>query len=61
MAALSELREHVRAGDISISGSRQYMDFEDYLIPQERWNEEKNIAKLSVSPIFERICDGKNG
>ena len=53
MAALSELREHVRAGDISISGSRQYMDFEDYLIPQERWNEEKNIAKLSVSLSFE--------
>lgn len=53
MAALSELREHVRAGDISISGSRQYMDFEEYLISQEKWNEVKSVSKLSVSLSFE--------
>ena len=32
MAVLTELREHVRAGDVSIVGSRQYRDFEEYLL-----------------------------
>ncbi|MGU8584360.1 hypothetical protein ACV3RA_15320 [Clostridium perfringens] len=31
MAVLTELRDHVKAGDIAISGSKQYKDFEDYL------------------------------
>ena len=53
MAALSELREHVRAGDISISGSRQYMDFEEYLLSQEKWNEVKSVSRLSISLSFE--------
>ena len=35
MAILEELREHVKAGDISITGSKQYMDFEEYLLSKE--------------------------
>ncbi|MGL5057097.1 MAG: hypothetical protein ACRC6A_07000, partial [Fusobacteriaceae bacterium] len=49
MAVLSELREHIRAGDISISGSRQYMDFEEYLFSKDEWQESKNFSRLAVS------------
>jgi Tn3 transposase DDE domain len=34
---LSELRDCLRSGDISVVGSRQYQDFEDYLLPQDQW------------------------
>ena len=33
LCALAELRDRLRAGDIWVSGSRQYRDFETYLIP----------------------------
>ncbi|MFE0506440.1 Tn3 family transposase [Peribacillus butanolivorans] len=53
MAVLTELREHVRAGDVSISGSRQYRDFEEYLFSQDTWNQDKDNTRLSVSLSFE--------
>lgn len=43
MAVLTELREHVRAGDVSIVDSRQYRDFEEYLLSQEDQNESEQI------------------
>ena len=33
LCALGELRDRLRAGDIWVTGSRQYRDFETYLIP----------------------------
>lgn len=33
LCALAELRDRLRAGDIGVTGSRQYWDFETYLIP----------------------------
>jgi len=53
MAVLTELREHVRAGDVSIEGSRQYRDFEEYLFSEDTWNQEKDNTRLSVSLSFE--------
>ncbi|UYG98023.1 Tn3 family transposase [Cytobacillus firmus] len=53
MAVLTELREHVRAGDVSIVGSRQYRDFEEYLFSEDTWNEAKENTRLSVSLSFE--------
>ncbi|PEK18519.1 Tn3 family transposase [Bacillus wiedmannii] len=49
MAVLTELREHVRAGDVSIVGSRQYRDFEEYLFSEDTWNQTKENTRLSVS------------
>ncbi|MBK5469308.1 Tn3 family transposase [Bacillus sp. TH19] len=49
MAVLTELREHVRAGDVSIVGSRQYRDFEEYLFSENTWNQTKENTRLSVS------------
>ncbi|WP_096203138.1 Tn3 family transposase [Bacillus sp. FJAT-45350] len=53
MAVLTELREHVRAGDVSIVGSRQYRDFEEYLFSEDTWNQTKEDTRLSVSLSFE--------
>ncbi|MEK5105051.1 Tn3 family transposase [Cytobacillus sp. FSL M8-0252] len=53
MAVLTELREHVRAGDVSIVGSRQYRDFEEYLFSEDIWNQTKENTRLSVSLSFE--------
>ncbi|MED1820713.1 Tn3 family transposase [Bacillus subtilis] len=53
MAVLTELREHVRAGDVSIVGSRQYRDFEEYLFSEDTWNQKKENTRLSVSLSFE--------
>ena len=33
ICALAELRDRLRAGDVWVTGSRQYRDFETYLIP----------------------------
>ncbi|MCQ6386417.1 hypothetical protein NPM13_33180, partial [Bacillus cereus] len=32
LAALTELRNHIRSGDIFVSGSRHHKAFDDYLI-----------------------------
>ncbi|MBA4536166.1 Tn3 family transposase [Bacillus aquiflavi] len=53
MAVLTELREHVRAGDVSIAGSREYRDFEEYLFSEDTWNQTKGDTRLSVSLSFE--------
>src|SRR5699024_11643351 len=53
MAVLTELREHVRAGDVSIVGSRQYRDFEEYLFSEDTWNQTRENTRLSVSLSFE--------
>lgn len=53
MAVLTELREHVRAGDVSIVGSRQYRDFEEYLFSEDTWNQTKENTRLSVGLSFE--------
>ncbi|MBG9907133.1 Tn3 family transposase [Bacillus paranthracis] len=53
MAVLTELREHVRGGDVSIVGSRQYRDFEEYLFSEDTWNQTKENTRLSVSLSFE--------
>lgn len=50
MAVLTELRNYVRSGDISIIGSRQHKDFEEYLVSKEDWNGiAPNATKLAVS------------
>ncbi|ELK39393.1 transposase [Brevibacillus agri BAB-2500] len=50
MAVLTELRNYVRSGDVSIVGSRQHKDFEEYLVPKEDWNGiDPNATKLAVS------------
>ncbi|AOM14333.1 transposase for transposon (plasmid) [Bacillus thuringiensis Bt18247] len=42
----SELCNHLRSGDMWVVGSRQYKDFEEYLLPQEKWKELKEKNKF---------------
>jgi len=49
LCVLSELRDHLRSGDISVAGSRKYKDFEEYLMPRTHYRELKAAAALPVS------------
>ncbi len=50
LAALTELRNSVRSGDISIIGSRQYKDFDSYLFSHQEWSTMKSLGtRLAVS------------
>lgn len=49
MCALAELRDRLQSGDIWVTGSRQYRDFETYLIPAEAFKEmQKEPLPLDV-------------
>jgi hypothetical protein len=38
LCMFSELRNRLRAGDVWVDRSRQYQDFETYLIPEMTWS-----------------------
>ena len=50
LCLFSELKNHLRSGDLWVKGSRQYKDFEDYLIPVKKFTEmrDKNTVPLDV-------------
>ncbi|OPX84620.1 MAG: Tn3 transposase DDE domain protein [Pelotomaculum sp. PtaB.Bin117] len=50
MAALTELRNSVRSGDVSIVGSRQHKDFDEYIFSREEWEIARTAGtRLAVS------------
>jgi len=50
IATLSELKNRIRSGDVSVEGSKNFKDFEEYLIPHEEWNTVKKIGtRLAVN------------
>lgn len=58
LVVLSELRNCIRSGDISVVGSRKYRDFDDYLIKKDEWKIAKEKeTKLAVSMIFEEYIE----
>lgn len=54
MCALSELRDCLRSGDISVTGSRQYKDFDDYLLSLDQWQvvRENHSIPVAVTTDF---------
>ncbi|GGN45378.1 Tn3 family transposase [Deinococcus daejeonensis] len=46
LCVLDELRLALRAGDIWVDGSRKYRDLEEYLLPQDVWQDK--LAELSL-------------
>ena len=49
MCTLAELRDRLRSGDIWVTGSRHYRDFETYLIPAAAFKEmQKNPLPLDI-------------
>jgi len=55
MCILSELKNSLRSGDIWIQGSRQFKDFEEYLIPHSCFAAQYEEEKLDLS--FDTDCD----
>jgi TnpA family transposase len=49
LCLFTQLRDRLRAGEISVIGSRQYKDFDQYLLPQARYAEMKAAGTLPVS------------
>jgi TnpA family transposase len=59
LATLTELRNSIRSGDISIKGSRQYKDFDSFLFTPHEWRTMKSKGtRLAVSlNVEEYIID----
>nr|WP_246289229.1 hypothetical protein [Bacillus haikouensis] len=58
MAVLTELRNLVRSGNVSIKGSRQHQDFDNYLVTKETWEQNKHLNELSAPPsVDEYLAD----
>lgn len=55
ICVLSELKNSLRSGDIWVQGSRQYREFDDYLIPKTNYEEIKQSNTLPVS--IETNCE----
>ena len=49
LCALSELKNSLRSGDIWVQGSRQFKDFEDYLVSTEKFASLKNSGGLPLT------------
>jgi TnpA family transposase len=55
LCALSELKNALRSGDIWVQGSRQFKDFEDYLVPAETFATLKTAGELPLAVVTD--CD----
>jgi TnpA family transposase len=49
LCALSELKNALRSGDVWVQGSRQFKDFEEYLVPNERFISLKQSNELPLA------------
>jgi TnpA family transposase len=50
IATLTELKNKMRSGDVSVEGSKNFKDFDEYLIPRNDWEIAKKIGtKLAVN------------
>ncbi|MHB8455980.1 MAG: Tn3 family transposase [Acidiferrobacterales bacterium] len=61
LCVLSELKNSLRSGDIWVQGSRQFKDFEEYLLPTPRFavqREQKELG-LAVETDCERFLEAR--
>ena len=49
LCALSELKNALRSGDIWVQGSRQFKDFNEYLIPTEKFSTLRQAGELPLA------------
>lgn len=55
LCVLSELKNSLRSGDIWVQGSRQFKDFEDYLVPPPRFAAQHDPQELGLA--VDTDCD----
>jgi hypothetical protein len=49
LAAMSELKNALRSGDVSVAGSRQFKDFDEYLMPRATFDDEHQGKRLGLA------------
>ena len=49
LCALSELKNALRSGDVWVQGSRQFKDFDEYLVPTEKFSALKQASELPLA------------
>lgn len=49
LCVLSELKNSLRSGDIWVQGSRQFKDFEEYLLPAQRFTVQREQKELGLA------------
>jgi hypothetical protein len=61
LCVLSELKNSLRSGDIWVEGSRQFKDFEEYLLPTSRFaaQREQHELGLAVETDCERFLEAR--
>ncbi len=61
LCALSELKNALRSGDIWVEGSRQFNNFNEYLLPEQKFATLKgaNGLPLAVDPDCERYLQSR--
>ncbi|GAB3686530.1 hypothetical protein GCM10028792_41040 [Salinisphaera aquimarina] len=59
LCVLSELKNALRSGDIWDQDSRQFKDFEDYLLPPTRFADQREQQNLGLS--VETDCETRSG
>ena len=55
LCALSELKNALRAGDVWVQGSRQFKDFDEYLLPADKFEEIRQDGILPLPIVTD--CD----
>ena len=55
LCALSELKNALRSGDVWVQGSRQFKDFDEYLVPAEKFAMLKRASELPLAVATD--CD----
>jgi len=55
LCVLSELKNALRSGDIWVQGSRQFKDFEEYLLPVSRFSHQRDQKELGLA--IETDCE----
>lgn len=61
LCVMSELKNSLRSGDIWVQGSRQFKDFEEYLLPASRYKtlREESSLGLAVETNSERFLESR--
>ena len=61
ICALAELKNALRSGDVWVQGSRQFKDFDEYLLPIEKFDSLKqcNALPLSVNPDCDQYLNAQ--
>lgn len=61
LCALAELKNALRSGDIWVQGSRQFKDFDEYLVPSEKFAALKHAGDLplAVATDCDRYLDAR--